>query len=477
MMGAKAEQKQRMRPAISTKLQVDALKPEAKEYTVKDAKTEGLWLIVKPSGVKSWLFFYRMGGPQRKLTLGPLNLAEARKKAAEARILIAEGMDPCAGKRVYKAAQSARRRVGARNEPALIEGRSPTAAASPAVEESADLIETVVERFITEYAKPRRRAWAETERLLERHVVAKWRGRRLSEVAPHEFVVLLDEIADHAPTSANRLHTAISVMCKWASGRTKRGATPGERRVKLLNSNPFAGVGKPIEENAARKRVLSDAELALVWRASDSLGFPFAPIVKILALTGQRRGEAGGMRWDELDLDRAEWTIPGERTKNGRSHIVPLTPAVAAILKGLPRFERGNKIDYAFTTPRRRRRASEDEPADTPPSGFSKAKRRLDEKIRELQLRDDPEAKELTQWQLHDLRRTCVTGMAALRVLPHVREAVVNHVSGHKAGVAGVYDRWEYLDQKREALELWTAHVTRLIAPEKESVVHEHGEA
>lgn len=438
------------RPAIATVKEVEALKPEAKEYAVKDAKTEGLWLMVKSSGVKSWVFFYSFAGRQRKLTVGQVALADARKKAAEARILIAEAMDPATAKRAYKAAQTAQA-IQKRPTSALIEGTATRECETPmnggaslALGHVHDRVEDVVARFVEEYAKVKTRDWKETARLLDKNVVSPWRGRRLSELGPDDFYSLLDGIAERAPIGANRVHAQLSVMCRWASGR----------KVKLLDRNPFIGVEKVTDEKGrSRERVLSDDEIRFVWLASDSLGFPFGPMVKLLLLTGARRDEVAHLSWDEIDMAKAEWAVPGSRTKNRRPYIVPLSGAALDVLRSLPRFERRpGQIDYALS------------PGTTPPSGFSAAKARLDKIILALLRAGDPNAGPLAQWQFHDCRRSFVTNLARLGVSPVIREACVNHISGHKSGVAGVYDRWEYLDEKRVAFRLLADHINSIVS-------------
>jgi integrase len=186
---------------------------------------------------------------------------------------------------------------------------------------------------------------------------------------------------------------------------------------------------------AARDRVLTDAEVGQVWRACGASGEPFGSAVRLLLLTGCRLNEVAGMRTPELSDDGATWTIPGERTKNGRAHVVPLSPQAREVLAGVLRIS----DSLVFTTNGR-----------TPVSGWSKVKRRLDR------------AAEIPSWRLHDLRRTAATGMAELGVPPHVVEAALNHVSGARAGVAGTYNRAAYAAEKRAALERWGAHVAGL---------------
>jgi integrase len=194
---------------------------------------------------------------------------------------------------------------------------------------------------------------------------------------------------------------------------------------------------------ASRDRYLAPQELPLVLRAFEAEGYPFGDLFRLLLLTGQRRNECAGMRWNELSSLEGEdalWTIPAERTKNRREHLVPLSPQVVSIIQNAPKIG-----EYVFTTT-----------GSTPVSGFGKAKERIDRRIEEL-CSDIREAPLTVSWRLHDLRRTMVTIMnEELGVLPHVVEATINHVSGSaKMGVAGVYNRALYLSDRRIALSDW----------------------
>jgi integrase len=211
-------------------------------------------------------------------------------------------------------------------------------------------------------------------------------------------------------------------------------------REGLIELNPAIGTNRADERS--RERVLSDAELAVVWRAcrEDSYG----RIVKLLMLLGQRREEIGAMADQEIRLERdgGHWSIPGERTKNSRPHEVPLPSSAAAILREAPRVK-GRKSLFGEGV--------------GPFSGWSKARRALDARIAAT-------GTELAPWRLHDLRRTVATRMAELGIQPHVIEAVLNHVSGSKAGVAGIYNRAAYGPEKRHALNLWAAHLESVVA-------------
>jgi integrase len=395
-----------------TKLALDNLKPREARYEVPDGHTRGLHAVVQPSGKISWALRYRVSGQSRKLTLGAypqVDLRVARELARRALAKIAAGDDPAAEKQAIN-----------------------TTARTPA---DHDLVEKVAAEFVTRYAKPTQKAWRETERLLNKEVVASWRGRRLSQITRPEVHALLDAICDRgSPITANRAFAALRRMCSWA---VERG---------VIEASPCEKIKAPSAERR-RDRVLSDDELRAVWLATDAIGWPFGPAVKMLILTGQRRDEVGSMRWGEINVDKAEWIIPAERAKNARAHSVPLSPQALAVLQSLPQIEGGD--DHVFSTT-----------GSTAISGFSKAKTRLD-----VATTGAP------HWTLHDLRRTAATGMAALGVNIPVIEKVLNHVSGSFAGIVGVYQRHGFGDEKRAALELWGRHVEALAADETGNVV------
>ena len=199
-----------------------------------------------------------------------------------------------------------------------------------------------------------------------------------------------------------------------------------------------------------------------VWKASEKIGHPWEPIIKLLLLTAQRRSEVAEMRWSELDLEQASWTIPAERTKNKRTHQVPLTSIAVKLLQSLPRLTYQNQngkileSPFVFTTT-----------GNTPVSGLSKAKVKLDRAVLDARLEDDENADDLPHWTFHDLRRTATTGMARLGIHPHVADAVLNHKEGTIRGVAAVYNRHAYLEERRRALEGWETYVAALLEGKK----------
>lgn len=232
---------------------------------------------------------------------------------------------------------------------------------------------------------------------------------------------------------------------------------------------------RPPTKEYARDRALSDDELRWFWAACETIEWPFGPLAKLLLLTAQRRDEVAGMEWPEIDFAKKTWTIPRAKAKSNRAHEVQLSAAAIEVIRSLPRVGDG----LVFTTT-----------GGTPVSGFSRAKRRLNAAMvkarrqslglpeKDADLRKaigiadgKPLPVEIPDWILHDLRRTAATGMARLNFPPHVVDKVLNHVSGTIRGVAAVYNRFEYLDERRVALEAWGRHVTELFSPRPSSVV------
>jgi integrase len=248
---------------------------------------------------------------------------------------------------------------------------------------------------------------------------------------------------------ANRTLARLKTLFKWVLDE------------ELVSADPTARVRKVVKETA-RDRILTDDEIRLFWAGCDRLGWPFGPMYKLLLLTAQRRDEVGGAEWAEIDVERRMWTIPREKAKNDRAHEVHLSTLAAEIIEGLPRT--GNR--FVLTTN-----------GERPVSGYSKSKERLDGHMLDLlraELAGAGKASDrpaIDDWILHDLRRTAATGMARLNIPPHVVDKILNHVSGTIRGVAAVYNRHAYLDERRAALEAWSRHVETLIRPVLENVV------
>lgn len=274
-----------------------------------------------------------------------------------------------------------------------------------------------VDTFVSKYAKRHNKSWEQTERLLKREFVSKWGKRPLSSLNKADVLSVLDNIVSRGtPSAANRSFAAVRKLFNWA---VERGD---------LDVSPALNVKNP-SKHVSRDRVLTEYELSKVWSAADHMGYPYGTVVELLILTAQRRNEVAGMRWSDLNFESNTWTIPGDRNKSGRPQIVPLTDDVLQILEGLPR----THSELVF--PGRGR--------DNPVSGWSKWKRQID-KISGVE-----------EWRLHDLRRTAASMMAKDKVPPHIIERILNHSTGTLGGVAGVYNRYGYQDEMRDALECW----------------------
>jgi integrase len=221
--------------------------------------------------------------------------------------------------------------------------------------------------------------------------------------------------------AANRVRSALSAMFTWA---IKEG---------LAASNPVIGTYKRPEQ--VRDRVLSGEEVRRIWHALQ-IG-EYGTIVKLLILTGQRANEIAALSWPEIDFKANVINLPRERTKNGRQHIIPLAATARALLAEVPVRE-GRELVFGKGV--------------GPFSDWSNSKKKLDAAIAEGE-------RPLPPWTTHDIRRTVATGMADIGIPPHIIEAVLNHVSGHKGGVAGIYNRSSYAAEKAAALARWDEHV------------------
>ena len=293
-----------------------------------------------------------------------------------------------------------------------------------ALRDGAFAYQDFVDHFIETYAKPRNRAWEENARILKRDFARTWRGRDIREISKSDVVAAIDKISQTGgPSAANHAFAHVRRLFNWA---VERGS---------LETSPCQGLRQP-NRARSRDRVLTDSELKNIWLASEELGYPYGTFIQLLILTGQRRDEVASMRWKEVDLSDRLWTIPRERTKADRVHAIPLTPQAIALIESLPR------IHNEFVFPARGR--------DVPISGFSKWKKQFDQRSG------------VSGWRVHDVRRTVASGMAKRKVQPHVIERVQNRLSGTLGGVAGVYNRYDYIDEMREALTLWAEHVEQL---------------
>jgi integrase len=395
-----------------TQKRVDAIPSEIDGITWDD-EVAGLGLRVQ-NGKRTWVCRYRVGGVQKQKTLGPgtLPLRKARVAASEVIADARRGHDAVARTKAEKAARGEAEQARRREEE-VRRARS---------------LKVIVERYLAHAGQELRPA---TVRELRRSLGTHWQPLHdlIADALDRRTIVeRLEAIqAERGAATARAARAYLSMACAWGVARG------------LLDRNPVIGL-KPLTASRARDRVLTAEELARVWHAADPAS-DFGAIVRLLLLTGQRREEVAAMGWGELDLGRGRWLLPARRTKNRRPHEVPLSRQALAIITARPR--RPGR-DYVFGE------------GKGPFSNWSSAKKMLDARIAAT-------GGALPAWRLHDLRRSAITHMAEVGIAPHVIEAIVNHVSGHKAGVAGVYNRATYAIEKRDALRRWANHLEAVV--------------
>jgi integrase len=387
-----------------------------------DPAVKGLQLRVRQgrdgSTSRTWLFRYAWRGEGVRISIGHLptmTLADARVRALELRGALDEGIDP------------RRARPRRRGAPA------PLPLSSELAPGDRHSIEYLVSEYSTRYLREQHKRPEIAEYMLKRDVLPAWKGRDARSIKPLDVIELLDGIVDRgAPVLANRTAAVLSQLFRFGVQR------------RIVEASPVQLLMRPGGREKPRSRVLSDDELrAILADAPARLdNSPLAHVVTLLLLTGQRRGELARARWRDVDFDACTWTIPASVAKNGRQHIVPLSAWALTELEAFKRRSRGSLWVLPAADPTKPVRA-----------------KLLSDWIRAAL----PALKRhhVGAFTLHDLRRTCRTGLSRLKVAPHVAERVLNHV---QKGVAGVYDVHEYLDEKREALDKWAAHLEALKA-------------
>lgn len=401
---------------------IAALKPApvGKRLLLHDSVVPGFAAMVTDKGAKSFVLvvrFPKTGKPARRFIgkVGALSLASARAKAQQWRELIAEGKDPAE----HEAAQQ---RAAARRR--------------------ANSFEVVAEAFIEARVRAQRTAH-DTEREIRKHLIARWGSRPITDITVDDIVDLCDDfrragIRSHARNILGHARR----LFRWAI----------ERRCYDMVRSPCEGLSPTalIGERVPRDRVLGDTEIRALWLASEKLGYPYGAFFRMVLLTGTRRDQASDAQWREFDLERRLWVIPPARVKQRntgkpREHIVPLSKDAAALLDSVPRFASG---DFLFSTTAGAKSVD----------GFSKGKLRLDGAMQTL-LGDTA----LEPFVIHDIRRTMRSRLSELGVSPIVAEVTIGH---SLPGLLGVYDRFEYLNEKRDALERWAARLRQIVNPQ-----------
>jgi integrase len=403
---------------------IEALRPKAARYEVWDDARKGFGVRVTPRGVKSFIWVYHCGGRSRRLTFGTyprLSLASAGVKLAEAKNMLARGIDP--------GSQAVTEREAERH---------------------AETIDELVSSYLNRYARPRKRSAAEDERILHKDVLPRWGGRKAKDITRRDVVKLLNEIVDRgAPIAANRTLAIIRRMFNFAIAQA------------ILEVSPCDRVEAPAAENR-RERVLSEDEIRILWPVLEKDDAPMEPnvrrILKLMLVTAQRRGEVVGLHAEEIDYKKRLWTLPAERAKNGREHLIPLSGLALQILTESAPNGAGYLFPSSFT--------------DWPYIGQSigHATRHLFEARRLSKGRKAPKhpaapplARMMERFVPHDLRRTVATRMREMGISRGDVKMVLNHV---ESDVTARYDRYDGLAEKRRALEMWARRLQQIIADE-----------
>jgi integrase len=411
---------------------------EGETYDVMDTVVPGFGVRVSEKGRRTFILVARYPGsknPTRRALgqYGALTLEKARNKARSWMGLIEKGIDPADDEERQRLAEQRKRQ---------------------------NSFAAVAEEFISYIHRQKLRTAAVMERDLRQVFVTRWGPRPITEIGSDDVKRVIRTAVDRGATYQAFHHFAlIRRLFNWAIGTDDYGLELNPCR--RLNSADLIG------ERYARDRVLTDDELRALWRAIERLGYPHAPLYRLLLLTGLRLGEVCGAHWSEFDLEKCEWTIPAGRMKKvkggAKPFMVPLTDAMMGVLNSLPRFNSG---EFLFSHSHGMRPLK--------PNQFSDIKERLDrvmvEELRKIATANgkDPKRVTLPDFVNHDIRRTVRTHLSALRIGEEVREAVLAHV---RPGIKAVYDKHQYFEEKREALTLWNARLRDIVEPPPTNVV------
>ncbi|MBU2034040.1 MAG: site-specific integrase [Alphaproteobacteria bacterium] len=387
-----------------TKKSIDAVEAGSSSQFLWDTDLKGFGAKITPSGSISYVLQFRMGGREtiaRRYTIGahgsPWTPTTARSEAERLLLLVGQGIDPVE-------ADKQRRR------------------------EAIDLAFDNYARHFTRSCKGE--GWRRlVERVIRLHLEPVLRKKPLPSITRADIVSVLDQMPEEQVANRRNVFAVMRRLFRWAVSR-------GD-----LERSPMEGMETPPPVRP-RDRWLSDKELRLIWHATPECHPCFGPIVRLLILTGQRREEVCGMHWQELDRAERLWTLPGQRTKNSEFNTIPMNELAMIELDRLAGGEKWPRNGRVFATA-----------SGAGFAGYHKGKMKLDSAIEET------EGEPLPPWRLHDLRRTLATNFQRLGVRFEVTEAVLNHVSGSRAGVAGVYQRHDWKEEKRHALDDWNKHL------------------
>jgi len=396
-----------------TTAEVDHLAPQDGSTFLWDKALPGFGVRVTQGGTKSYIYQYRLGGRgsiSRRFTIGrhraPWTARSARNKALCLAQQVAKGKDP-----VKKRRERRRKQVGHR-------------------------FDRYAELFTEEYLKRRWKDWSRIRSMLVHYAVPTIGTKRIWDVRRSDLTAIYRRL-ENRPSVARAMHATLRKMFKRAMSRDD------------LKHSPVQGVDAPPPPKP-RNRYLSTEELRCALKTSYQLTGHYGPAFRLMILTGQRRGEVIGLDWSELQREGSRWDLPTERSKNGRPHLVPLSKQAIALLDAVACGKDWPSHGSVFLSS-----------YGTRLSAFSKVKEKWDAMIFR-RMRSAEESAVLAPWWIHDIRRTVATGMQALQIRTEIIESVLNHLSGTKSGIVGVYQCYPYQEEKRQAMKQWGRHIKKL---------------
>jgi len=412
--------------ALTVRRIEQTIKPGDIRREYPDGLLAGLYLVVQPSGAKSWAVRYRYAGRPAKMTLGPypaVTLAKARELGRDAIIAAKQGRDP---------------------------GKERKAERRKAEQAAENTLKAIAEEYLTRECGMERdakgkatfkgglRSAREREATLTRLVYPKLGAQPIGDIKRSEIVGLLDKIDDESgPVMADRTLAIVRKVMNWHASRSDEFRSPIVR-----------GMARTKPKERARKHTLTDDEIRVVWNVAEGFAGSFGALLQFILLTLARRTEAARITRNEVTGNSSDWTLPAARNKTKVDLVRPLSGVAQTVLARVPQID---DCDFVFTTD-----------GKTPISGFSKFKKEFDKSVLEELRKQDPKAKPLPNWTLHDLRRTGRSLMSRAGVLSDHAELCMGHVIG---GVRETYDRYEYHAEKKHAFEALAALIERILHP------------